>query len=161
MELYKNCTINLKSAFEEDHGNVLVGDGTLDSRRQGEYCTYTLIAKVSKKVLSTVTIPRALTGSSAKLEEIGLNNTLMELPETVLDKIKIICTDKSVSIVKKIKDINNGRIQTGKPTIEHAHCVWHRDKNICSKLSSFFFIGGWSSSENMDKFHSKTLVLEL
>ena len=45
-ELYNK---SVKSAFEEDHGNVLVGDGTLDSRRQEEYCTYTLIAKVSKR----------------------------------------------------------------------------------------------------------------
>ena len=34
--------------------------------------------------------------------------------------------DESVAIVKKMKEINNARMQTGKPTIEHAHCVWHR-----------------------------------
>ena len=135
---------SVTSAYEENHG-IVIGDGAFDSRRQGEFCTYTLISKASQKVLSTVTVPRSWTGSSAKLEEIGLFQALMDLPAAVLDKIKTVCTDEAPSIVKKMREINDQRIQDGKATIKHAHCVWHRDKNISSKLSSFFSTAGGSA----------------
>ena len=84
----------------------------------------------------------------------------MELPEAVQDKIKVVCTDESGSIVKKIKEINEQHLQVGKATFEHAHCVWHRDKNNCSKLSSFFLTTGgsvvkiWTSSIRHNWYHS-------
>ena len=126
-EMYKK---SVAAACQENHGSVLIGDGAFDSRHQGEYCTYTIIAKASQKILSTVTVPRILTVSSAKLEEIGPKNAILELPEDVVDKIKIICTDESVTIVKKMKELNEERVQAGKDAIEHAHCVWHRHAGL-------------------------------
>ncbi len=147
MELYKRCT-EISDLSLRGKSWYSYRDGAFDSHWQGEFCTYTLISKASQKVLSTVTVPRSLTGSSANLEEIGLFQALMDLPAAVLDKIKTVCTDESPSIVKKMREINDQRIQDGKATIEHAHCVWHRDKNISSKVSSFFSTAGGSAVKN-------------
>ncbi len=46
-----------------------------------------------------------------------------------------------------MKEINDMRHQTGKATIEQAHCVWHRDK-IMLQIIKLLFKSGWLSHKN-------------
>ena len=49
---------SVSKALVENPGSVIIGNRSFDSLWQEEFCAYTLIAKASQQILSTVTLPR-------------------------------------------------------------------------------------------------------
>ncbi|KAL3888117.1 hypothetical protein ACJMK2_000497, partial [Sinanodonta woodiana] len=104
------------SSFQEQE-LVVLGDGRNDSPgHSAQYCSYTIMEDVSKKILTIHTLDERMA---------GFQKAMTELIEKGIN-IKEVVTDAHVGIRSVMK--------RSYPTIKHSHDIWHVAKNLGKKI---------------------------
>jgi len=103
------------------------GDARSDSPGfSAKYTSYTLMDMVSRLIIDQQLVQVTETGSSVKMEKLGLERSLQFVIGTGIT-IKVLATDRHLGIQAFMKDEY--------PQIEHQFDVWHVAKSVKKKLT--------------------------
>ncbi|XP_077988832.1 uncharacterized protein LOC144443271 isoform X2 [Glandiceps talaboti] len=125
-KFWKEHQLQLCASFEGER-LVLLGDGRMDSPGYcAQYCTYTFMENVTKKILSILTKDkRATDRKSTVLEKACFQESIDQLEEKRVD-MKEVVTDAHIQIASVMKN--------DYPDVKHSHDIWHAAKNMTKKI---------------------------
>nr|XP_022301675.1 uncharacterized protein LOC111109742 [Crassostrea virginica] len=106
---------------------IALGDGRNDSPgHSAQYCTYSIMDNVSKKIVSLVTMDKRETGKkSTNMEKACFLKAMEDLEENHVHVSEVV-TDAHLQIGAVMKN----RF----PDIKHSHDIWHAAKNLGKKI---------------------------
>ncbi|CAG2234628.1 unnamed protein product [Mytilus edulis] len=115
--------------FEHFHNQdlVVLGDGRMDSPgHSAQYCSYTLMEMISKKILCIITMDKRMTErKSTNLEKACFKIGLQFLLDKGMKIIEVV-TDAHIQVEALMK--------REYPNIKHSFDIWHGAKNLGKKV---------------------------